>query len=82
MDIEIDTSWDNKETKERVFIVWGSDEVVTYMTDNDRTPIHVPMDEFISGFERAGFTCMDCGYHHEPHECRTSFCVECDVLLS
>lgn len=31
---------------------------------------------------KSGYTCGDCGYHHEPHQCRTSFCEGCDTLLS
>lgn len=31
---------------------------------------------------KPGYTCGDCGYHHEPHQCRTTFCEGCDALLS
>ena len=31
---------------------------------------------------KPGYTCGDCGYHHEPHQCRTTFCEGCDSLLS
>ena len=31
---------------------------------------------------KPGYPCGDCGYHHEPHQCRTTFCEGCDALLS
>lgn len=31
---------------------------------------------------KPGYTCGDCGYHHEPHQMRTTFCEGCDTLLS
>lgn len=31
---------------------------------------------------KPGYTCGDCGYHHEPHQLRTTFCEGCDTLLS
>lgn len=31
---------------------------------------------------KLGYACGDCGYHHEPHQMRTTFCEGCDTLLS
>lgn len=49
-------------------VIWGSDYDTT--------------DYQNSAINRNGFRCSDCNFFHVPHQCRTTFCENCDSLLS
>lgn len=51
MNIEKDKVWVNKETRKQVWVLWVSDELVTYQASDSQTPVLVRKFIFLQDFD-------------------------------